>query len=374
MSAYSASLRAFLASVFVLFATAALPTVSNFLLLGIGNISAQGGTPGGANTNIQFNDSGAFGGQSSFTFDKATNTVTLGVEATDSLITAPSATSMNTVGGELQLYSGNSTGTATGADAYVKAGEGGTTGDGGALYLQSGAGGATSGEGGYVNIIAGNAQGGDKNGGGFSFVTGNGSGDRGGGSISIQVGASGAGTTTGSGISVAAGSGGGTAGDGGDVVFQAGSAGGASNGGNVDFFSGGASGGGLKGEVRFNSSADLIPVQLPFVTSLSPNNTIIFTASRAMRVKSIVGRLEVANAGASTVVFRKAPSGTAIGSGTLLHSGSFNAAGTPATNQTLTLSGTSANLELAVGDSIGVVATGTWILAAGGITVWMTPQ
>ena len=34
-------------------------------------------TPGGANTNIQFNDGGSFGGNANFSFDKANNTVTL---------------------------------------------------------------------------------------------------------------------------------------------------------------------------------------------------------------------------------------------------------------------------------------------------------
>ena len=36
-----------------------------------------GGTPGGSNTQIQFNDSGAFGGSAGFTFDKTTNNVTI---------------------------------------------------------------------------------------------------------------------------------------------------------------------------------------------------------------------------------------------------------------------------------------------------------
>ena len=35
-----------------------------------------GGTPGGANTQIQFNDNGSFGGQNGFTFDKTSNAVT----------------------------------------------------------------------------------------------------------------------------------------------------------------------------------------------------------------------------------------------------------------------------------------------------------
>src|ERR1700744_1474208 len=40
-----------------------------------------GGTPGGSNTQVQFNDSGAFGGDAGLTYDKATQTATLGTAA-----------------------------------------------------------------------------------------------------------------------------------------------------------------------------------------------------------------------------------------------------------------------------------------------------
>ena len=39
--------------------------------------SAGGGTPGGSDTQIQFNDNGAFGGDANFTFDDGTNNLTL---------------------------------------------------------------------------------------------------------------------------------------------------------------------------------------------------------------------------------------------------------------------------------------------------------
>jgi len=42
-----------------------------------GNVSASGGTPGGSNTQIQFNDGGAFGGSAGFTFDKTSNSLTV---------------------------------------------------------------------------------------------------------------------------------------------------------------------------------------------------------------------------------------------------------------------------------------------------------
>jgi hypothetical protein len=47
------------------------------LLTGISG--GGGGTPGGSNTNVQFNDGGAFGGNAQFTYDKVTNTLTAGI-------------------------------------------------------------------------------------------------------------------------------------------------------------------------------------------------------------------------------------------------------------------------------------------------------
>ena len=41
----------------------------------------SGGTPGGSNTYVQFNDGGLFGGNAQFTYDKGTNTVTAGTFA-----------------------------------------------------------------------------------------------------------------------------------------------------------------------------------------------------------------------------------------------------------------------------------------------------
>jgi hypothetical protein len=51
--------------------------------------SGGGGTPGGSTTQVQFNDGGAFGGDSGFTFDKTNNTLGLGggtITASDPII------------------------------------------------------------------------------------------------------------------------------------------------------------------------------------------------------------------------------------------------------------------------------------------------
>ncbi len=102
---------------------------------------------------------------------------------------------------------------------------------------------------------------------------------------------------------------------------------------------------------------------------LNPDSQSIFVATGAMKVTSIVGRLDLANGSAATLSVYKAPSGTVVGSGTILHTGSFDANGTPATNQTLTLSSTASDLLLATGDCIGFKTTGAWTLAVGSIVV-----
>jgi hypothetical protein len=67
---------------------AAAPTNGYYLQTdGSGNLAwaaAGGGTgsPGGVDTNVQFNDAGSFGGDAAFTYNKSTDTVTLGEAST----------------------------------------------------------------------------------------------------------------------------------------------------------------------------------------------------------------------------------------------------------------------------------------------------
>jgi hypothetical protein len=77
-----------------------------------------------------------------------------------------------------------------------------------------------------------------------------------------------------------------------------------------------------------------------WVAGVNPNNAgvIVFPANSTL--KSIVGNVEVATGSAATVSVNVAASGTACSAGTTVHSGSFNANGTAATNQTLTLTTT----------------------------------
>ena len=118
-----------------------------------------------------------------------------------------------------------------------------------------------------------------------------------------------------------------------------------------------------------------IPATVTYHPTSNATN-VAFVAQRAMRVKAIIGRVQAAgtDGGAVTATVYKAPSATAIASGTALHSGTFNLKGTASTNQTLTLSATAGVLDIAAGDTIGIILTGTLTTATGGITVHMTPR
>lgn len=99
-----------------------------------------------------------------------------------------------------------------------------------------------------------------------------------------------------------------------------------------------------------------------------------FVADRAMKVKAIRPRVTVAgnDASAVTAVIRKVPSGTAITSGTALHSGSINLKGAADTNQSITLSTTAGELDLAAGDALAIDFTGVLTLATGVVAVHMS--
>jgi len=95
--------------------------------------------------------------------------------------------------------------------------------------------------------------------------------------------------------------------------------------------------------------------------------------TRRMVVKAITGVPDVTTTNAVTVSIYKAPSATAIASGTLLHTGTFNCQGTAATNQTLTL-GAAAAIDVAAGNRIGAVISGApGAAGAGSITVTLAP-
>lgn len=118
------------------------------------------------------------------------------------------------------------------------------------------------------------------------------------------------------------------------------------------------------------------PVVVSFVYGeATPLDAAFFVASRAYRVNKIIGRPLVvgSDGGGVTAEIRKAPSGTASASGTILHSGTLDLKGTINTNQSLTLSATTADLDLAAGDALCIDTTGTMTAARGVICVELLP-
>jgi len=53
-----------------------------------GTVSGGSGTPGGSDTQVQFNDGGAFGGEAGFTYNKTTDTVTVSSANADAIVQA----------------------------------------------------------------------------------------------------------------------------------------------------------------------------------------------------------------------------------------------------------------------------------------------
>ena len=120
-----------------------------------------GGTPGGSNTQVQFNNSGAFGGDADFTYDSTNNVLTIGKAVIGSQFGGTALTS-NDVANPLYIVGANKTGTGgTAQTIEIVGGSGaGTNNNGGNLSISSGAKSGTGTDGnidinglsGYVNI------------------------------------------------------------------------------------------------------------------------------------------------------------------------------------------------------------------------------
>lgn len=208
--------------------------------------------------------------------------------------------------------------------------------------------------------------------------TGGAGGGGGAGSLFAGNGANGS-TTGGAGGALLffAGNGGnGTAGNGGaggSFTVSAGQGGATNaNGGDINLIPGAGTGTGRNGEVRINSSnTGFIPVTFNYYAGAI--DTSFFIASRAYRVKSVILRVDVTAGGGITAQIRKAPSGTQISAGTLISSTAFALDGAAFTNQPGTLS-SATDLEIAIGDAIGIDFTGVVAVgAAGSVTVTLVP-
>jgi len=120
----------------------------------------------GANTNIQYNDGGIFGGDANLTWDKTTQRLyvsgsMLGVASGPLAIYGGDATATDADGGVVALIGGVGDGSGDGGASGSEAGTGGVTGNGGLGFVGGGAGGATSGNGGIANVQGGQAFTGD---------------------------------------------------------------------------------------------------------------------------------------------------------------------------------------------------------------------
>lgn len=132
----------------------------------------SGGSPGGSDTQVQFNNSGSFGGNGQFLFDKSNIILTLGRENFESAIAAPDATTTNSNGGALVIYTGLGNGSGLGGAIDIDSGQGGATGDGGLITIAGGPGGITSGNGGNVDITGGDVEGASGIGGNINITPG----------------------------------------------------------------------------------------------------------------------------------------------------------------------------------------------------------
>lgn len=103
-----------------------------------------------------------------------------------------------------------------------------------------------------------------------------------------------------------------------------------------------------------------------WLAGANPNNGILLVADRAMTITLITGIPEVLAGAAAACTLYKAASGVALASGTAVTAvGAFNANTGAGTYQNIGI----AVANLAAGDRLGVVSTGTWTASVGSISV-----
>lgn len=156
--------------------------------------------PAGSDTEIQYNDSGAFGADAAFRWDKSSHILDLGVasggDATGNATIESQDGSGNANGGDLTILAGLGAGSGNGGTLSLQASRGGATGIGGTAELVAGSGGSTSGVGGEARLLAG--PGGPDSAGGRGLLNaGDGQGTGNGGNAVLRPGLGGASGKTG---------------------------------------------------------------------------------------------------------------------------------------------------------------------------------
>lgn len=127
---------------------------------------------------------------------------------------------------------------------------------------------------------------------------------------------------------------------------------------------------GPPGVVRFNGDASIVVVPVRWKAS-DPGGQVVFTATRKLKVTNVIGRPEVNNGSAATLVPVKAPSGVALSAGTALTGNSMDLnGGTVAANQTLSVV---SGMTLDVGDSVGLQTSGTIAASVGSLSIHLAP-
>ena len=149
-------------------------------------IDDSGGSPGGVNTNIQFNDSGNFGGVNALSFN-GVDQMTVGTEGTLFTIGAADATTLNAAGGDVVLDGGTGDGTGNGGNVALRSGTSGNglTGNAGGVFIIAEDSSATDGNGGSVSIQAGDGNG-TGSAGSIDIISGEGGSSTDGGNINLS--------------------------------------------------------------------------------------------------------------------------------------------------------------------------------------------
>jgi hypothetical protein len=130
---------------------------------------------------------------------------------------------------------------------------------------------------------------------------------------------------------------------------------------------------GIFSAVRTNAKPSSLDYSVGWVSAVNPNNALLVAdLPTALTVTAIVGRPEAAVGSAATVSVAAAPNGSPCSGSTILHSGSFNANGSPANNQSLTLTTTT----IPAGASLCLQTTGgsAWNSGAGIATISVYAQ
>lgn len=244
-----------------------------------------------------------------------------------------------------------------GQSVNIVGGDGDGISDGGGVTLQSGNGGTGGGAPGDVDIFAADGIVSSTLGGNVNIVAGEGGGaGTPGGVVSISAGDGD--SATGGFVELIGGNGTGTGQEGGGVFIAMGSA---------------SDPTAEPGLLFVNNDESIMLATLSWLAGDALDGRTIFTATRNLQVTAVIARIDAANALAATAAPFKAASGTAFSAGTALTTTSVDLTGAPNTNQTLTLSLTVTDIQLAPGDSIGLVETGTLGTSAGCITIHLAP-